>query len=331
MGIEDKTNKIWNLTIRELKDICYGFLLILLLTGFLVTIIALSRSLLSLTAFLILLTACLYYYLKFNPRPTAFTDYEKDKYKADIFRDRINSEDLTAEDFREIISELSERANFYEEIVELLDGRITEEMGNKIYRSIIAEMEEKGGLEEVREDLIDPDILPCGRVRISQHSSDVYESEESFKTGYIPVPDKNPTSLRKIEDSVIYYLMSVGRGFLFDGERINSVEKDYKEFLEDVISLDEEFEGFELEVELDERLVTVKLKSDDKSYGSTFRQPSDWVNYQAFKPLEEALDFSKTIYATTDNDGSVLILTKNEAEIFEKYFKKSIIERVNPL
>lgn len=214
--------------------------------------------------------------------------------------------------------------------IRTLNEKLEEDCAHQVYEDIIEELEEKGVIENIREDLIGLEKVPEGfKEENSKYGS--YIKHRTVGEGFVKPPKKKPDNLFEIAEAVMDYLMCVGYGFHFDGERIYDYEEDYKSFLESVLSISG-LEDHQLEVKNIDKNIKILLRVKGNTYSTKFEQNRDWVNNNALKPIVKALaDLTdeKIVYRGA-NEGMVLLLESKDVEILNSildliYFEDAIL------
>ncbi|ELZ10738.1 hypothetical protein C479_08003 [Halovivax asiaticus JCM 14624] len=200
-----------------------------------------------------------------------------------------------------------------------IDDAITGGIGHAAYVKILQEFEATGVLDELRSDLIDPSLDPNGFERVEVNGTIHYRSvmigeQASEGVGWIHPPDKQPATLVRIRDSLFDYLFCTGRGFRLDAEMIYAYEADYEAFLRTVIDCTEGLDDYRLSVHADESgqrvTISVTLRSGGRSYSTEFDHGTDWLQFAALDPVQDALDQEgvETVHYRGGNDGWILVL-----------------------
>ncbi|QLH83618.1 hypothetical protein [Halosimplex pelagicum] len=211
-----------------------------------------------------------------------------------------------------------------------VDDAIPSGVGHGAYVEILRRLKHAGVIGEIRQDLVNPALHPDDfertEVRGSYHYSHIRIGEKASEgVGYIHPPDKRPTSLWRLETSVLNYLFCTGRGFRLDPEMIYDYETDYGELLRaaiDCTNLDE----YRLTVDVEEgpryNTVHISLSVAGDSYSTEFETGGDWVRPDALNPAQTAVDdhTSQTIHYHTSggNDGWILVLESKYEELFKR-------------
>jgi hypothetical protein len=244
---------------------------------------------------------------------------------SDIFADQIVSnlhlgDGMKTADIKQLLKHNRNFGSYgdLEEYRKEIDAAITEEKGHSTYVEILREFEESGIITEVRADLVDPSLEPKGFERIRAEGRVMYEVKRvgtaaTEGVGTIRVPDKQPTSVPEIRDSLLDYLFCVGRGFHFDAEMIYDHERDHRELLCAILDRVDEFDDYDLTVECDQPrqggTVRVNLTVEGHSYTREFLSRSDWLDFEVLDPIKEALadHTSQTLYHRGGNCGWMLV------------------------
>lgn len=200
-----------------------------------------------------------------------------------------------------------------------IDDAITGEVGHAAYVKILQEFETVGIIDGLRVDLVDPSLDPDGFERIevgdkTRYRGVMIEKKASEGVGWVHPPDKRPTSLSRLRDSVFDYLFCTGWGFHLDAEMIYEYEVDYREFLRAVIDCADGLDDYRLSVDADDSgrrtTISVTLRSDGRSYSKEFEHGSDWLRFDALDPVQTALDQQtlQTVHYKGGNDGWILLV-----------------------
>lgn len=212
---------------------------------------------------------------------------------------------------------------------ERITERITESVGHAVYTSILGDFEEAGVIDEWRPDLIDPSIDPTGFETVELNDRTRYRhrtvgTEASEYVGFIHPPDKQPTKLWAIRQSLLDYLFCTGRGFHLDAEMIYDFETDYRELLLAVIERTDCLSESALEVTCsgdEPTTVDIEIVTDERSYSVAFEQRGDWLRTEAFEPVRDALNDRTTteMYYRGGNDGWLLVVSSDDYDVVERY------------
>jgi hypothetical protein len=240
------------------------------------------------------------------------------------------SQKLDADDLKFVLRYVRGGYGELEEYRGEIDDSITAEVGNATYISILQEFENAGVIEELRPDLVDPSVDPEGFEPAVGSSWKSYNSirvggNASEGVGRIHPPDKQPTSVFRIQKSIYDYLFCIGWGFYFDAEMIYDYETDYREFLVAVLDCVAEIDDYNLSVTADDSgrqtTIQVTLSVGSRSYEQEFDHGSDWLRFDVLFPVEEALDTetTQTIRYRGGNDGLVLVVPAEHEEFVMRY------------
>ncbi|WP_255190942.1 hypothetical protein [Natronobeatus ordinarius] len=244
--------------------------------------------------------------------------------------ERLNADDVTfILGYVPTIRDYEELEAYRDEI----DDAITDGVGHAAYVKILQEFETTGAIDELRSDLVDPSLDPNGFERIEVNDKIRYMGvmigeKASEGVGWIHPPDKRPTSLSLLRDSLFDYLFCTGRGFHLDAEMIYEYGTDYREFLRAVIDCADGLDDYRLSVDADDSgrrtTISVTLRSDGRSYSKEFEHGSDWLRFDALAPVQAALDQQvlQTVHYRGGNDGWILVLDDEHEELVTKFLPK---------
>lgn len=213
---------------------------------------------------------------------------------------------ILSQDFDDFSNKISSNKDKWD-LKKKIDSKITESLGHSCFRSILEDMEEKLS-NDLRDDLIDPAKEPR-KSDIGKESEGEYiyitENHHVQRT----LPDKKPSKLYYVGESVLDYLICDGKGFYIANEIPGIYEEVYKEAYEVAGKTYEFLEDYNLKIEMDsdeekaEVEIQITYSSEKNEFKKKFRQENKWFKSQALEPLQKAVsrESSKELYLTEDN------------------------------
>jgi hypothetical protein len=256
------------------------------------------------------------------------SDHLDSKRVAEIVRRVDAGVDLNLADFKYILAE--SETLFGKDIIseKNINEDLTPDLGHQVYKAILCEFVTIGKLDVWRTDLIRPAQEPRDFDRVETENGEYYRSNwvevEGNNIGSVRVPDKQPSTLKQIRGSILDYLFCIGMGFHFDAERIYNHASDYRQLLTATIKHTECLDKYSLDIKYsgdENSIIHIRLHTKKGTSETEFTQPSDWVKWQAFAPLQSELNRRSAgqLYFEGGNGGFLILLETRAASVFEKY------------